>query len=213
MSRMSTELISCPKCGKESEFVVWSSLNADIDPTAKQKLLSGTLFNFTCSHCGNMTNVLYPILYHDMTHSAMVYLVDEDSVEKTQEMFSGPGYEPVFGNDEYRVRIVTHPHSLREKAIIFDNGLDDRVIEIVKLIFRDKLSERLNGKIFSAVYFRIFDGNYLLDFLGDSVMTMPFERSFYEEIRDKYSAVFSQDNSETIVDTQWAEKCILENDE
>lgn len=211
MSRMSTELISCPKCGKESEIVVWSSLNADIDPAAKQKLLDGTLFNFTCSHCGNMTNVLYPILYHDMAHSAMVYLVDKDSVERTQEMFSGPGYEPVFGNDEYRVRIVTHPYSLREKAIIFDNGLDDRIIEAVKLIFRDKLSERLKDNNFSAVFFRILDGNYFLDFLGDRVLTMQFERSFYDEIRDKYSACFSDDNTETIVDNEWAEKIIIDN--
>ena len=65
MSLENKEIIKCPECGKENEFIVWQSLNGDLDPEAKQKLLDGTLFQFKCSGCGYESNVSYPTLYHD----------------------------------------------------------------------------------------------------------------------------------------------------
>ena len=35
----------------------------------------------------------------------------------------------------YRKRIVTNQNALREKAIIFENELDDRVVELIKLLY------------------------------------------------------------------------------
>lgn len=45
----------------------------------------------------------------------------------------------------YRKRIVTNQNALREKAIIFENELDDRVVELIKLLYlldvQDKFPE------------------------------------------------------------------------
>ena len=81
MSKEYREIVVCPNCGEEGHITRWESLNGNLDPEAKLKLLSGELFKFTCESCGGCTIVDYPILYHDMTNSAMVYYVSEESVD------------------------------------------------------------------------------------------------------------------------------------
>lgn len=85
MSRKRIKKITYPKCGHTQDYILWQSLNGDLNPEAKQELLNGTLFRFNCKNCGYESNVDYTILYHDMMHNAMVYYVDEDSVEQTIE--------------------------------------------------------------------------------------------------------------------------------
>ena len=40
MSKISEETIKCPKCGKESKFVMWSSINTVLNPEIKKKVLT-----------------------------------------------------------------------------------------------------------------------------------------------------------------------------
>jgi hypothetical protein len=65
--------------------MVWDSLNSDLDPDAKQKLLDGTLFQYKCEKCGHEASVAYDILYHDMKNNTMVYLVEHSVVEETKK--------------------------------------------------------------------------------------------------------------------------------
>jgi len=44
MSMERTESVTCPKCGKVSDFIIWESLNADIDPEAQVQLIDGSIF-------------------------------------------------------------------------------------------------------------------------------------------------------------------------
>lgn len=76
MSMERKETITCPECGHTQDFIIWQTLNGDLDSEAKQQLLDGTLFRFECDKCGHKSNVNYGILYHDMRHQAMIYYVD-----------------------------------------------------------------------------------------------------------------------------------------
>ena len=66
MSLKHTESITCSKCGKESGFTAWRSLNTVLNPDEKIKVLNGELFRFTCPDCGYKAFVNYPHLYHAM---------------------------------------------------------------------------------------------------------------------------------------------------
>lgn len=208
MSMERKEAITCPKCGKESEFTIWSSLNGDIDPEAKHTLMNGTLFAFECSHCGYKTNVCYPILYHDMAHSVMIYFVDEASVEQTKAMFSEIDEKPEMISAGYRRRIVTNQNSLREKAIIFDNELDDRVIEVIKLVFLANAQKQYKEANIKEVFFLISDGKYMLQFIGDQNLSAEFDRDLYDRIAKDYSARFPEDDSEFTVDLDYANRAL-----
>ena len=52
MSKQSHEVYLCKACEKFGEMVLWDSINSAEDPEAKEKVLSGELFQWKCPHCG-----------------------------------------------------------------------------------------------------------------------------------------------------------------
>lgn len=204
MSMKRKETVTCPECGQEQDFVVWHSLNGDLDPEAKQRLLDGTLFHFECSNCGHRSNVNYGMLYHDMTNQVMIYSVDEDSVEETLATMND--VENKIGPmPEYRKRIVTDQNALREKAIIFDQKLDDRVIEIIKLIYYSNACKQVPDANIDAVYFLVADGKYILQFVGDTPLSAEVPVEMYEEIkRDFAEQLAVAGDKDALVDLHWA---------
>lgn len=204
MSMKRKETVTCPECGQEQDFVVWHSLNGDLDPEAKQRLLDGTLFHFECSNCGHRSNVNYGMLYHDMTNQVMVYYVDEDSVEETLATMND--VENKIGPmPEYRKRIVTDQNALREKAIIFDQKLDDRVIEIIKLIYYSNACKQVPDANIDAVYFLAADGKYILQFVGDTPLSAEVPVEMYEEIkRDFAEQLAVAGDKDALVNLHWA---------
>ena len=146
MSKISEETIKCPKCGKESKFVMWSSINTVLNPEMKKKVLTGEIFKFKCNKCGCEARINYSSLYHQMEDRIMIYYVqDKEDYESACNMFSGEDMPEIFEDlmaEKYLYRIVTSPGELREKIIIFDNGLDDRVIEIAKIFYIGQAKEQ-----------------------------------------------------------------------
>ncbi len=52
MSKISKRPIPCPSCGHTGEFTFWDSVNVDLDPEMREKVLRGELFRWTCPNCG-----------------------------------------------------------------------------------------------------------------------------------------------------------------
>ena len=66
--------IRCKGCGAQQEFIAWRTLNASINPEAKELLLTGELMRFACAKCRWTGPIIYPLLYHDMEKCVMVWL-------------------------------------------------------------------------------------------------------------------------------------------
>lgn len=146
MSKASTETVTCPACQHKQEFVLWHSINVTLDPGLKAKLRSGDLTTFRCGRCGNTAEVVSSLLYHDMQQHWMIWVVPDgrlpEGVEAEQLSAHLPGY---------RLRRVRTRNDLVEKLNVFDAGLDDRLIAVVKVVLRNQL-ERESG-IENAVLF------------------------------------------------------------
>ena len=71
--------ITCPDCNTEGEYTVWDSVNVDLDPELKSKVMDGSLFTWVCPKCKKSFNAPYSFLYHDMAHNFMVYFELEKS--------------------------------------------------------------------------------------------------------------------------------------
>ena len=165
------------------------------------------MVSFKCEECGNIRNVDYPILYHDMTHEAMIYYVDENSVEQAYQAMVGAENKIGIEMSGYRRRIVTKQNSLREKAIIFDYGLDDRVIEIIKLIYHTNANDQVSDVKIDDVYFLVSDDKYLLAFIGDKPLSVEVPVSLYDDIKKDFSERFNlMGDKEPIIDYSWALK-------
>ena len=79
MSSFRNVKITCPACNTEGSFTVWDSVNVDLDPELKSKVMDGSLFAWECPNCKKIFNAPYSFLYHDMTHNFMVYFDSEKS--------------------------------------------------------------------------------------------------------------------------------------
>lgn len=205
MSMERKETITCPECGHTQDFIIWQTLNGDLDPEAKQQLLDGTLFRFECDKCGHKSNVDYGILYHDMMHQAMIYYVDENSVEQAIESMYGAEDKMGIEMPGYRKRVVTDQNALREKAIIFEHELDDRVIEIIKLFYLANASKQFPEAKIKKVYFLVADGKYILEFIGDRPLSAEVSTSMYDSIKTDFAErLESEGNKEPVINISWA---------
>lgn len=140
MSRPTQHSITCRGCGWQQDFTTWESLNVTLDPDRKQELIEGTLTRFVCEKCTWSTEVVYPLLYHDMTGRFMVWLVPDGSDVETGAM-------PLHGKmPGYRLRWVRDRNELIEKVLIFDRELDDRLVEVFKALVRMRLAEEQPGE-------------------------------------------------------------------
>lgn len=130
---MSTEIskpVSCPRCGEAVETRMWPGVNAEVNPNLREQVLQETLFNWTCPACGYVAQMAYPCLYHDKGRKFMIYLIPNggktelDAVD-VDHAFPQIGY--------VQKRVVSSLAALKEKILVFEAGLDDRAVELVKL--------------------------------------------------------------------------------
>lgn len=216
MSKISEETIKCPKCGKESKFVMWSSINTVLNPEMKKKVLTGEIFKFKCNKCGCEARINYSSLYHQMEDRIMIYYVqNEEDYESACNMFSGEDMPEIFENlmaEKYLYRIVTSPGELREKIIIFDNGLDDRVIEIAKIFYIGQAKEQ--GIKVKHIFFDVSsEASICLLYLTkmERQKMASIEKELLEKIREevlKDSLDIREDRFD--IDENWALEKIME---
>ena len=213
--------ITCPECGSTGDFVIWNSVNNKLSPEAAQKLIDGSLFMYECPSCGEKTQVVYACLYHDMEHGAMVQLVSdtEESVEKAFETYGklmDDGIAKDIGFDSgYRHRIVTDINALREKASILRDELDDRAVELMKLVVLAQNAG--NGQIPSgarAYYVCLDDDSGLvLEFVGDGgAVSASVAREVYESLAELVRDRESEDRGLRFIDQQWAYEFLSERE-
>ena len=125
MSAPTTDQFTCPQCGENGPLTVWNSVNVDLDPSVRDKVEDLSLFEWTCPNCGKVCLVLHPMLYHDMTNQFMVWFAPDGEVQNGAEFSQ---------LDCYTLRTTRTPNEFREKINVLERHLDDRAIELTKLI-------------------------------------------------------------------------------
>ena len=206
MSMAMPEKITCPKCGKEFEFTMWSSFNADVSKGWLDKFLSGEIFRFTCPHCGEVTNILYPMLYHDM-HNKLMISYGARSGEKYQE--EALEASDLFLSMGYKYRMVEEVEDLLEKALIFQEGFDDRTIEILKCVtLGNILHEHPDANIKDAKFFKDEDGYHFI-FRGDLTLMANPTKDKIDEAHTAFSHFYKDGkDGDYIVNQEWAENIL-----
>ena len=194
MAMRSKVNLKCPKCSQNIEIEQWSAINGDKNPGQKLKLLEGTLFESKCKSCGSPVTVGYPLVYHDTKQNYMIWLVyDEQEVKHIIQYFkksksedADDEIEPV--DHACRQRVVRSPDSLREKIMIFDSDLDDKIIEIMKLAYAKEVQRTLRGDDVAAAFFSHRDGTKRIEIYTEKgkAFVSPVSSDLYKQLDDKY---------------------------
>lgn len=117
--------IACPACGQPADVPVTQSINAREHPAQKAALLDGTLNILDCDRCGHRTPLEATLAYvdPDQRYFAVVAPSGDEAGEAALAAL-GEGTR----------RLVPSRNALVEKVKILDAGLDDRVVEVLKIL-------------------------------------------------------------------------------
>jgi hypothetical protein len=126
-----TASVTCPACGHQRDVSLVQSINTRDNPEAKEKLLAGD-FNVLACDCGRRTQLVSELLYYDPVAELTIYVSPESG--KGEQVFESVG---THGTQ----RLVPSPNALVEKIKIADAGLEDWVVEMVKVLLLASLPE------------------------------------------------------------------------
>lgn len=135
MSIKTTITVKCSHCGAKHRVVAYPIVHAQENPKLAQKLIRGTFFTHKCSKCGNEYEACYSGMYRDDDNQVIIcFSVDtQEQVETNCVIAERRAHFESEADDPYWIRNVQSPNAMREKARLFSKGLDDRVIEIMKV--------------------------------------------------------------------------------
>ena len=143
MSKVSVKPFSCPSCGCKGEFRMYDSVNVSLDPKLRDKVLSGEIFNWTCPQCGKEISLRHNLLYHDMNKEFQVYYspTECDSINSmiNDMLTKYPGMRKTN-------RTVDSLNALKEKILIFEEGLNDIAIELSKAVIKYAKKNNISPK-------------------------------------------------------------------
>ena len=112
---------------------MYESVNVSLDPSLREKVLTGEIFQWECPKCGESLSVMYDLLYHDMDKKFQIYYSPANCAginKMINDMLNKyPGMRKL-------CRTVDSLNALREKIFIFESMLDDIAIELVKVMIK-----------------------------------------------------------------------------
>ena len=107
-------------------------------PKLRRDILRESMFDWECLHCGYTAQMAYPMIYHDPMNAFMICLRPSGAVS---------GAEPIPAVRALKKRSVKNPQELKEKILIFEAGLDDAAVELVKNAIVTVVRKNLDGNV------------------------------------------------------------------
>jgi hypothetical protein len=180
---------NCPSCSTLSTVEARGTVNAQEEPLAKKAIIDGSFFDHTCGTCGNKTRLIYNMLYIDPARRMMVCLVADGGLDAQARMMSaakGLSYP-----DDFILRVVHSANDLREKILIFDESLDDRIVEIAK---GNALSQLEPDIFVREIHFDLIGGQRVLTLFckngteSEEILYMTSFDTLYSELSERYES-------------------------
>ncbi len=204
----------CEKCGNEQNVNIFPCIDFSKNPEYYALVKDLSIFKVKCEKCGIEKIIQFDTLLIDEAHKYFIYLLSDRSFYNkfkykiTYFIETELNKEDKYDLDTYKTRIVTSPNDLVEKMSIFEFGLDDEVIELIKCGIYDK--NIIDRVVYDCLY---FDGmqNADLEFVAFSSKTSSKEPKklvvqfgFYNKIVDDLSNFKNRHHDRfEIIDEDW----------
>jgi len=188
-----TAHVTCPACGREHDVPLVQSINTTDDPDAKQKLLAGEFDVLDCE-CGKRTQLIAELLYVDPIANLYLQVAPTpEAMSKGEAAFAAAG---ATGTQ----RLVPSINALVEKIKIADAGLEDWVLEMVKVLLLASMAEPDLNRV---LLFDHSEGDVIhWILLGDDARAMQSPFAAYERLAARTQA--RPRSTELRIDRVWA---------
>ena len=195
--------MTCPSCGhifrEEFNTAVFS------DTVEREAILKNDFGEVVCPHCNHKFILNYRFVYTDDERKYMI-INDPKFVDSSSRLALVSSFkllDAVRKNEAKKFRRVMTADikDLIEKILIFEAGLDDKVVEIMKYILLESDDLAIDHDDVKDFTYDGFDSFIIKTKTGD-VMNLPFVREVYDRIDESYSKYF--DEKVDLVDKAWA---------
>ena len=201
-TRWTQELMTCPRCGERKQMKRYQVINATQKPKMKDKILKNQIYYFECDNCHLEAPLTYPSVYIDSKKKLALLLtpeMEEESEKLTVEVGDLPGYKK---------RLVDNINDFKEKIMIAENRLDDRVMELVKIEYIRQLEKEMKDDTLMNILFDYKGPEmYLMVFFEKKgIGRIPLNHEFYRSIEARYASVLAgaKEKGFEKVDLEWA---------
>lgn len=139
MAIFKPKVLSC-SCGEPLEVLLADSVNAGRIPESREKILNGDFHRTSCEACGRQFTVEKPFHYTDLERNTF-FLVRPRGERHQWKEASGQldravawVPESLSKHKDRNLRVVFGMDELREKLVAQDAGIDDRTVELLKVL-------------------------------------------------------------------------------
>ena len=180
--------VKCPQCSQMSEVTVWSSITVKDSPDLKADLLSGKVNMFNCPSCSHFGLMPHPMLYHDEEKKLMISFSPTNDPVLKQQLFDNirktsaqsDELEKLVG---YNLRFTADYNELLEKVLIFDNGFNDKAIEVIKLMVISGDIDKSEQRVCRFCKFENGEIEFMIhDFIENQLYTSTVPLQTYETV-------------------------------
>lgn len=218
--------IKCPKCETEFDFKLYKNIVATEDNGLAGRVRDGSLFQAYCPKCSQKINVDHSFIYHNTDDSFLIhYCSGEDEIKAAVKSLTDPAdaEKPVINELARRrsiIRLVNSREQLLEKMCIYDAGMDDRAIEILKHFvagsyLRDNPDQKISNIFFNVVKKDgedVENGRKILSIFVDKkqVAVSDVTETVYKQVFDGYISGMPllREDHNIIVNAGWAKGII-----
>lgn len=225
-----TNSIACPQCGKYFFFTAHRTIDISKNPELKAKAQSGALFTLHCPHCHHQAVNPDGFVYLDPASKVLVHCaVMPEHIQATLEkIHEEPALSLPADTDEavkealkekpetFSIRVVTSLPDFQEKVAIWEAGFDDRVMELVKMMFAGQVQAQ--GVPFDHVFFVKAQGTkpHAIQFFDSTtgksqgVWLNAQTLNVYKALEKQFAVLLTQHARDVVINSQWAIELINE---
>lgn len=200
MTKYSLEELKCPKCGQVHQLKKYSMINVTEKPDMKEDILKNRIFYFNCDNCNLVAPLTYGSFYLDSKKKLVICLSTEET--RREELAE---WEQKKG---LTLRIVDNINDLKEKIMIAEKHLDDRVIELVKIGYLRQLEREIQNDTLMNILFDYSADQmcFLVFFEKKGIGRMPLNMDFYRKTEKEYERQIQSHSCSKFmkVDMEWA---------
>ncbi len=205
MKNKTTEL-HCPSCNAQGTKAIQSRICICDNTESKQDILTGSFFEWECPECSSRFFIKNPFLYNDSENKFMVYYIP-DYTEASHKVPTIIKTKKEYDTQNSTLRIAINYVDFVEKIRILESGLDDRVIETVKLLYSKLTQQETDESVYSMVFESVSAKGDLrfAVFLGEKDFEAAVPYAVYEKTRADFAHLFSDESHEafTVIDQHW----------
>ena len=159
------EEVKCPKCGKKIRIKVYTML----DDSKIVDIVNRSIFEVKCPKCGNKTYVDYTVDLETPTY----YLYYTPASNKTKKNIKGK-----------TTRVCDTYDDFKEKILIFEEGLNDLLMEFIKAYIKNELKGEDLSNLRDIRFDSIINDDIIFALVGLK-KNVAIKKDFYNALDEK----------------------------